>query len=349
MDVVGTSSGGVAAIAHLAEMLGVREVVSLKRHPLTPIDAVVGWGRKFNTNLGRSIAAVRGVPFIRLEDGFVRSVGLGVSGTPPMSVVVDPIGMYYDSTCPSRLENILAGRSEESSALTDATMRERATALIDLLRETGVSKYNAGSDCAGLPPTARKRVLVVDQTDRDLSLRLGGAMPGGLRLLTSVALDEHPDAEVVVKIHPDVLSGKRAGHEHEIPNDPRVRVVSRWVQPAVLLREVEDVYVMTSQLGFDALLHGHAVHCFGKPFYAGWSLTNDRVHEPRRNVTRTIEELVIAALILYPRYVDVRTGSRCEVETVVSNIAALRVAASAAVEPAGLAAAPAALRPRMAR
>ena len=293
MDVVGTSSGGVAAIAHLAEMLGVREVVSLTRRPLAQIDAVVGWGRKFNTHLGRSIASVRGVPFIRLEDGFVRSVGLGVQGTPPMSIVVDPVGMYYDSTCPSRLENILAGRSDESAALFDPAMRARARRLIEVLRETGISKYNGGSDHAGLPPVDRKRVLVVDQTDRDLSLRLGGAMPGGLRLLTSVALDEHPDAEVVVKIHPDVLSGKRAGHENEIPNDPRVRVVSRWVQPAALLREVEDVYVMTSQLGFDALIHGHTVHCFGKPFYSGWLLTNDRVPEPRRAVARSIEELVI--------------------------------------------------------
>lgn len=324
MNVVGSSSGGVAAIAHITELLGVREVVNLATNPLASVDAVVGWGRKFNTNVGRMYAAARGVPFIRLEDGFVRSVALGVEGAAPMSIVIDPVGMYYDSTRPSRLENILAERDADSGLLCDANLRARARALIGLLRETGISKYNGGSDEARLPPTDRRRVLVVDQTDRDLSLRLGGAMPGGLRLLTSAALDENPDAEVIVKIHPDVISGLRGGHENEIPRDPRVRIVSRWVQPAALLREVEDVYVMTSQLGFDALIHGHAVHCFGKPFYSGWSLTNDRVPEMRRGVQRSLEELVIASLILYPTYVDFNTKQRCEVETVVHNMVAMR-------------------------
>jgi len=324
VDRVGTYSQGISRIPWLAAMLGVREVVNLWRSPTANVDTVVVWGRKPNARVARFLARMRNRAIVQLEDGFLRSIALGVEGAAPLSIVVDPEGVYYDSTRPSRLEAILAGSRAESSRLVDPAFVARASGLVTRLRATGISKYNGGSDETGLAPATRRRVLVVDQTDRDLSLRLGGAMPGGLRLLTRAALDEHPDAEVIVKIHPDVLSGRRSGHEHEIPRDPRVTVVSTWVQPAAILREVEDVYVMTSQLGFDALVHGHRVHCFGIPFYSGWGLTNDRVPTPRRGVRRSIEQLVGAALVLYPRYIDPSTGLTAEPEETIDRLAIAR-------------------------
>ena len=60
---------------------------------------------------------------------------------------------------------------------------------------------------------------------------------------------------------------------------------------------------MTSLTGFEALLHGRAVHCYGGPFYAGWGLTTD--HFPLSHRTRrvSLDELVYAAMLEYPRYV----------------------------------------------
>src|SRR5690606_33452605 len=48
------------------------------------------------------------VPLVRVEDGFVRSVGLGVHLVPPSSVVVDGRGIHFDPSAPSDLESILA-------------------------------------------------------------------------------------------------------------------------------------------------------------------------------------------------------------------------------------------------
>lgn len=324
VDHVGTYSPGIGRIPHLASMLGVGEVANLWTSPGARVSTVVTWGRKPNARVARFLARMRNRAIVQLEDGFLRSIGLGVEGAAPLSIVVDPEGIYYDSTRPSRLESLLAGSAADAAALDDARLIARAAALVTRLRTSGISKYNGGLDHSGLPRSARRRVLVVDQTDRDLSLRLGGAMPGGLGMLTRAALDENPDAEVVVKIHPDVLSGRRSGHEHEIPVDPRVTVVSTWVHPSALLREVDDVYVMTSQLGFDALVHGHRVHCFGVPFYAGWGLTNDRVPTPRRRVARSLEQLVAAALILYPRYVDPATGLATGPEQTIDRLASMR-------------------------
>jgi hypothetical protein len=52
----------------------------------------------------------------------------------------------------------------------------------------------------------------------------------------------------------------------------------------------------------------------------GWGLTEDKVATPRRDRRRTLDELVAAALIAYPIYVDPETQIPCEVEDIVSRI-----------------------------
>jgi capsular polysaccharide export protein len=61
----------------------------------------------------------------------------------------------------------------------------------------------------------------------------------------------------------------------------------------------------------------------GVPFYAGWGLTIDRGPVPaRRTARRTLDELVAAALLLYPRYLDPLTGLPCPAEVLVGRLAA---------------------------
>src|SRR5439155_13612073 len=42
-----------------------------------------------------------GAPVIRIEDGFVRSCGLGAELWPPASIVLDTLGAHYDPAAPS--------------------------------------------------------------------------------------------------------------------------------------------------------------------------------------------------------------------------------------------------------
>lgn len=49
------------------------------------------------------------------------------------------------------------------------------------------------------------------------------------------------------------------------------------------IQRADEVHTMTSLSGFEALLHGKQVHCYGLPFYAGWGLTVDEHHCPRRS------------------------------------------------------------------
>ncbi len=310
---VGVCSPGIQRIPHIEELLGARRLVFQPWGPLRRIDCVVGWGRKTNTLAPRRIAARRGVPFYALEDGFLRSLGLGVDGEPPLSIVVDDQGIYYDATRPSRLESLLASATFGAEELDRARRAMKAMA--------GLSKYNHQPD-VDLGPKRRPRVLVVDQTAGDLSLRLGCSLPGGFEAMLAAAMDENPDAEILIKTHPDVLAGVKTGH---LQDTERVRWLSRGAHPPTLLRQVDRVYVMTSLMGMEALLAGVPVTCFGVPFYAGWGLTDDRAPVPkRRGRRRSIEEIFAAAYLRYARYVDPETGRRCGIETVIEHLALQR-------------------------
>jgi len=320
---VATFSAGIAKIPHLATLLDAERVVL---RPVSPrgIDAVVGWGRKPNTRLGRRFAKHHDLPFLTLEDGFLRSVDLGVAGAPPLSITVDALGAHYDATRPSAIELALA---EDD---VDDADRARAAACMARMREADLAKYNHAPAIA-LEPTDRERVLVVDQTATDLSITLGRCAPGGFGAMLRAALAEHPDAEVLVKIHPDVLheaSGKRGNLTHL--RDPRVRLLTEPCSPMSLLRQVDRVYVMSSLTGLEALVAGCAVTCFASPFYAGWGLTDDRGVVPKaRRRRRALEELFGIAYLRYARYVDPETGRRVEAEDVIAHLARQRACGAA--------------------
>ena len=87
---------------------------------------------------------------------------------------------------------------------------------------------------------------------------------------------------------------------------------------ASLLDQVDAVHVLTSLTGFEALLRRRDVTCHGVPFYAGWGLTRDLAEVPDRRGRRlTLDELIAAVLIVYPRYLDPVTGLPCTPEVLI--------------------------------
>lgn len=319
---VAVFSRGIAAIPHLTALLGAERVALRPVRPARDIDAVVGWGEKRNTKVAQMWARFAGVPYWRAEDGFVRSVGLGVTGDPPLSIVLDDLGMYYDARGPSRLERLLA----EDSTVEDPALLARASSAIARIIAAGISKYNtAPATPVDLGPP-RRRVLVVDQTFGDLAIACGLADEATFTRMLDAAIAEHPDAEIIVKTHPDVLAGKKRGYLERAAG-ARVRLWAEPATPAALLSQVEHVYVVSSQLGFEAVLAGKPVTCFGVPWYAGWGVTDDRAtgHAAlaafaRRDRKRTREQLFAGAYLRYARYIDPDSGAPCELERVIEHL-----------------------------
>jgi capsular polysaccharide export protein len=260
-----------------------------------------------------------GVPLFRVEDGFVRSVGLGAACHPPLSIVVDRLGLYYDPTGPSDLEAILA------TADFPDDLTARAEALARFIVRSGISKYSTGQSGGADLPRDRRLVLVPGQVEDDLSVRLGGGGVAGNLDLLRRARAEEPDAFLIFKPHPDVEAGLRPGHVAEADALTFADTIVRDVAMPAMLDAVDSVHVLTSLAGFEALLRGREVVTHGVPFYAGWGLTRDLAGPlPRRGRTLSLAQLVAGALILYPRYLDPVTRLPCPPEVMMARLSEQR-------------------------
>lgn len=252
---------------------------------------------------------------VRLEDGFLRSRGLGAELIPPLSLVLDRKGIYYDPRQPSDLEDWIQRRAARMRH--DQT--ERAQRLIRSLVDQSLSKYNLSGELSTLPPG--HRLLVPGQVEDDASILTGSPDMASNEALLRRAREENPDAVILWRPHPDVQAGLRKG-KVEAPERYADTVVDQ-TDIATLLMQVDEVWTMTSLTGFEALLRGCRVTTLGAPFYAGWGLTRDlgpvparRLHGPRPS----LDALVHATLIDYPRYFDPLTGIACPVEVVVDRL-----------------------------
>ncbi len=259
-----------------------------------------GWGRKKTGRFAQWCHEKFGGSLILYEDGFIRSIGLSVDGSPSFSLVEDDVGIYYDVTTPSKLENLLNTYDFKS----DVQLMEDAKKAIKLIKQHHISKYNNAPDIDAdfFQNADEKRVLVIAQTAGDASLKYGMLEDFSTDEIINTAISENPDAKVYLKIHPDVLSGKKKSDIDIREAKKKCIIIEKNVNPISLLKNFTKVYTKTSGMGFEALLVGCKCVCFGMPYYAGWSLTEDKTQCERRKRELTLEELFAAAYILYTRY-----------------------------------------------
>ncbi len=255
---------------------------------------------------------------IRMEDGFLRSVGLGADLVRPMSWVADSSGIYYDATRASNLEKILI------NTRFDTAMLNRAAALRGKIVAAGLTKYNVGAQRWQRPQHATKVILVPGQVESDASLAWGA--PGirtNMGLLQRVR-QHNPDAWVVYKPHPDVLAGLRLQGQGEDAAAQYCNEVVTDVNISNLFDAVDELHVLTSLAGFEAILRDKPVVCYGQPFYAGWGLTRDELPHPRRTRRLSVDELVAGVLIEYPLYLSRCGKHRVTPEQALDDLAAWR-------------------------
>ncbi|WP_237704484.1 MULTISPECIES: capsular polysaccharide biosynthesis protein [Comamonas] len=273
-----------------------------------PVDVVAGWGLRPTTRKAVAYAGKHGLPYVALEDGFLRSFGTG-EHFPPLSLVVDDAGIYYDCTRPSALEHLLS--SDADVLAPDAALVRQAR---EKLLFAGLSKYNHAPDLPTgvLRADDVQRVLVVDQTAGDMSVAKGGADAATFEAMLAAALDENPQATVYVKTHPEVTSGRKSGYLTGVQPDARTVVLRDAVNPMSLIAQMDKVYVVSSTMGFEALLASKPVVCFGVPWYSGWGVTDDRQPQHaamgrRAGRSRSVDELFAAGYMHYTRYLNPET------------------------------------------
>jgi len=261
------------------------------------------------------------LPVVRVEDGFLRSQGLGAALVAPLSLVLDRQGIYTDPSRPSDLEQLISGPVPAGGL-------RRAEHLVARIIAARLSKYNLPA--AGLPDIPQgHRILVPGQVEDDASIRFGAkAVTTNLDLLRRVRA-ENPDAVIVYKPHPDVEAGLRPGAIASDVARQHADVLAPQTEPISLIEACDAVWTITSLLGFEALLRGKPVTCLGVPFYAGWGLTRDLGATPtRRRARPELHALAYATLIAYPRYHDPLSRLACPPEVIAQRLAEGRITQS---------------------
>ncbi|EAL6375930.1 capsular polysaccharide biosynthesis protein [Campylobacter jejuni] len=279
-------------------------------------DLFFGWGRKKSGLKAMNLAKKYKAKFILLEDGFIRSLNLGVENSPSFSMVKDDIGIYYDATMPSKLENLLNTYEFKDEEI------KQAKKAIELIKKYKISKYNNNLD---IPDDYfqkdEKRVLIIAQTANDASLEFGLAKDFKTVDMIKDAIKENPDSKIYIKIHPDVLSGKKQS-DLDINSLPKECIlISENFNPIALLEFFDKVYTKTSGMGFEALIQECECVCYGMPFYAGWGLTKDKLECKRRMQKRSLEEVFYAAYILYSEYFNPYLNQKSNIFDTIQTLA----------------------------
>ena len=311
-----TSPGLWAQRSDLATVLGAEIRLFPAVLPFA-IDGFVGWGGRASGIRARRLARRFRKPAIILEDGFLKSYAPGRI-EPAHSYVVDRSGIYFDATAPNDL-GVLIDRPISPDAA------QRAREAMAFIRANRISKYNNATlkdlSESGLPP-GKPYVLLVDQVAGDASISGALASEASFSAMVRDARDRYPDAILAARIHP------AAGERSPIHNAARelgieVTVPGR-MNPWPLLEGAEAVYTVSSQLGFEALMAGKAVHMFGVTYYSHRGLTQDHCKAPEPRSAASLEQIFHAAYIDYSRYLDLHDRRPVEIERALEQILTVR-------------------------
>ena len=305
-------SRGIRRIRHIGRFLQVADVVSplQARTKRLDVTCVVVWGRKQNSQRALRYAARRQLPVLFVEDGWIRSCSANPHSRVSYSLLVDELGVYYDATTPSSLEQFLNQPDDAFDSICGPEQLQSASACRQRMIDSNITKYNFCKlpDPLDLQGDGRPLVLVIDQTMDDASVRFGGMDARRFSEMLDRAVDENPESRVVVRTHPDVVAGQRKGYLQARAQELGVEISAAGDNPLPWLKQADTVYVGTSQLGYEALLCGCTVKVAGKPFYAGWGLTEDFQSIERRTQQRSLDQMFYSTHIQHARYCCPVTG-----------------------------------------
>ncbi len=321
--VIGFYSNVSEKMRYVPEMLSFRKLlVPLELKSAVQCDFFVKWGISETENKKRVDFFSQRLkrPLLIIEDGFLRSIGIGLSGDPALSIIIDTETAYYDAGKASGLENRLNSNFDLSD-----NQKTRCKACIKEIVTNRLSKYNHAPDLEVETSHRDHKVLLIDQRFNDQSVSSGLANEETFLYMLQTAINDFPDSDILIKRHPDAITGGRQSYfcdsnVQSVVNLERIHLIDYEINPYSLFDVVDDVFVVTSGMGFEALLAGKVVHCFGVPFYSNWGVTNDKVRIERRVRDRSIEEIFFFSYIEASRYYDPDIKSVAQIEDVIEYI-----------------------------
>lgn len=158
-------------------------------------------------------------------------------------------------------------------------------------------------------------ILVLGQADNNATLRLDGANLHCNAVLLQAVCQAHADAYIVYKPHPEVWARIQTQGHTDFKLLQWCNECAGDVPLSQLLPKVNEVHVMNSLAGFEALMLGKKISCYAQSFYSGWGLTTDKVRMVPRARQISLDELVAGAMFSYPRYMSRLAGRIAHLNT----------------------------------
>ena len=235
-----------------------------------------------------------------LEDGLLRGPGAWMRRAPRLSVVVGEI-VGRPAAFPSP-----SGILEKEDCSKPELLARARGAMRDLVAlRLGGDCWRADSGLSAIAPAGRASALLV------LQEKYGSQSPANAaaarRMLAHARVSLDPGRVLVVA--PDARPGSREWRRAAaLAAEQGWRFIDRCVSPWTLLDGAGSILTLGHEIGLLGLVRGLPVHCFGRPFYAGWGATLDDAAVASRGALRTPEEIFAAACLLATKYFDPFTG-----------------------------------------
>ncbi|MBL0372342.1 capsular polysaccharide biosynthesis protein [Rhizobium sp. KVB221] len=300
----------------LAVLLGA-EILLWPFCSASSVDGFIGWGRRPSGLKAQRLAVAHAKPVLTFEDGFLKSYAPG-RGDPAHSYIIDRKGIYFDAAGDNDLKDLI----DETE--TTLAMTARSQAAIAFIRENRLSKYNNSpirslAD-AGMP-YGKPYVLLVDQVAGDASISGAMAEDSTFGRMIEHARQHYPHAALAIRTHPAAKNSLLLEAARKLGVD---FVTPGRMNPWPLIEEADAVYTVSSQLGFEALMAGKIVHCFGATYYSHRGLTQDYCALPSARKNASLVQVFHAAYIGYSSYLDLHERKPVEIEVALQQMQTVR-------------------------
>ncbi|WP_300379276.1 hypothetical protein [Clostridium sp.] len=241
-----------------------------------------------------SVCTNANLNFYRVEDGFIRSKGLGLDKSIPKSLIFDNSGyLYFDSIRQSNLHMLIRNTDLSIYNL------ERTKGIIQTLVKYNLSKYNIINKVRNI--YYQDAILVIGQNEKDISIHKSGALFTTNEALLDYVIKSNPNREIIYKPHPDTIKNPKTRLSYP-ENLKGILVIDDLNHLFNNISCISEVHTISSLLGFEFLLRGIKTYCYSRTWYSGWGLTEDTYMSKDLNLKKTIEEIFYCAYILYPTY-----------------------------------------------
>lgn len=265
---------------------------------------ILSWGSKTNEFFLNFLSSFFNICYI--EDGFYRSFNTGAQGEISLSLSIDFKQPFYHSSGESDLIELFRNKD---SLLSDEIINYSHMCL-DYIIDNKLTKYNNNKPLDNTIDYDKNNVLIVDQTFGDRSITKGGISEEvNVEYIITKILNSNPDANIFLKVHPETLAGdKKSALKIDECRDfilqNNVQILSDNYNPIELMNCMEEVHVLTSQMGLEALFLNKKVYCYGQPFYSKVGLTINHSESEFINKLSTIE-LFTLSCVIYNTHFDI--------------------------------------------